>query len=169
MSIDPGEKHMSLLIASFVFFAIFIIIPTKDYYKLTTVLKEEKAQGHIYKVFSDAKLMLMIQAVMLIFSISIGIIYGPDQSQGQYTWYAIAIAMSGSALGSMVGALLNRRLFYNDKGFLLKTHFVAYKSIKHFTRRKSILGVTEVETLKGEQMTLTNKCAAFLQELAKKK
>lgn len=160
---------MSLLIASFVFFAVFILIPTRDYYKLTKVLKEEKAQGHVYKVFSDANLMLMIQGAMFVFSVSIGIIYGPDQSQGQYTWYAIAIAMCGSALGSMIGALLNRRLMYNDKGFLLKTHFVVYKSIKQFTRRKSLLGVTEVETYKGEQMTLTNKCAAFLQELAKKK
>lgn len=160
---------MMLLIASFVFFAVFVLIPSKDYYKLTKVLKEEKSQGHVYKVYSDAKVMLLIQSVMLVFSISIGIIYGPDQSQGLYTWYAIAIAMSGSALGAMIGALINRRLLYNDKGFLLKTHFVAYKSIKHFTRRKSILGVTEVETLRGEQMTLTNKCAAFLQTQAKKK
>jgi hypothetical protein len=160
---------MTILIASLVFFAVFIFVPTRDYFKLTKVLKEEKAQGHIYKVFSDAKLMLIIQGAMFVFSIFIGIIYGPDQSQGQYTWYGIAIAMSGSAIGSMIGAVLNRRLMYTDKGFLLKTHFVAYKSIKHFTRRKSILGVTEVETFKGEQLTLTNKCAAFLQELAKKK
>ncbi len=160
---------MMLLIASIVFFAVFILIPLKDYYKLTKVLKDEKAQGHIYKVFSDAKVMLIIQVIMLLFSISIAVLYGQDQSQGLYTWYAIAIAMSGSALGSMIGALLNRRLLYNDKGFLLKTHFVAYRSIKHFTRRKSILYVTEVETLKGEQMTLTNKCASFLQIQAKKK
>lgn len=160
---------MSLLIASIVFFAVFILIPTRDYYKLTKILKEEKAQGRIYKVFSDANLMIMIQGAMFVFSVFIGIVYGPDQSQGEYTWYAIAIAMSGSALGSMIGALLNRRLMYTDKGFLLKTHFVAYKSIKQFTRRKSLLGVTEVETYKGEQMTLTNKCAAFLQNLAKKK
>jgi uncharacterized membrane protein YobD (UPF0266 family) len=106
---------------------------------------------------------------MLVFSISIGVISGPTDTSPERIMIAISIAMSGSAIGAMIGALLNRRLLYNDKGFLLKNHFVAYKSIKHMTRRKSVLGVAEVETLKGETMTLTNKCAGFLQEMAKKK
>jgi len=160
---------MPLLLASIAFFAIFIFVPLRDYVKFRKVLKEEKEQGHTYLVFSDTKIMIMIQIVMLLFSISIAVLYGSDQSQGQYTWYAISIAMSGSSIGSMIGAFLNRRLLYNDKGFLLKTHFVAYKSIKHMTRRKSLLGVADVETLRGETMTLTNKCAGFLQDQAKKK
>jgi len=160
---------MPLLLASIAFCAIFIFVPVKDYVKFRKVLREEKAQGRTYQVFSDTKIMISLQVLMLLFSISIGLIYGQDQSQGEYTWYAIAIAMSGSSIGSMIGAVLNRRLLYNDKGFLLKTHFVAYKSIKHMTRRKSLLGVADVETLKGESMTLTNKCAGFLQEQAKKK
>lgn len=157
------------ILASIAFCIIFIFVPSREYYRLQQALKVEKEQGRTYQVFSNAKWLLIIQGFMLLFSISIGVFSGPTDPSPQKIMYAISIAMSGSAIGAMIGALLNRRLLYNDKGFLLKNHFVAYKSIKHMTRRKSVLGVAEVETLKGETMTLTNKCAGFLQEMAKKK
>lgn len=157
------------ILASIAFCIIFIFVPAREYYKLQQALKSEKEQGRTYQVYSNAKWLLIIQAFMLVFSISIGVISGPTDTSPEKIMIAISIAMSGSAIGAMIGALLNRRLLYNDKGFLLKNHFVAYKSIKHMTRRKSVLGVAEVETLKGETMTLTNKCAGFLQEMAKKK
>jgi len=157
------------ILASIAFCIIFIFVPSREYYRLMKALKEEKAQGRTYQVYSSARWLLIVQTVMLIFSISIGVISGPTDPSPQKIMYAISIAMAGSAIGSMIGALLNRRLLYNDKGFLLKNHFVAYKSIKHMMKRRSLLAVVEVETLRGETMTMTTSCAAFLQELAKKK
>lgn len=157
------------ILASIAFFAIFVFVPSREYFRLQKALKDEKEQGRTYQVFSNARWLLIIQSGMLVFSIFLGIVYGPIDPDPKQIWYAISIAMSGSAIGSIIGALLNRRVLYNDKGFLLKNHFVAYKSIKHFTRRKSLLSVVEVESLKGESMTMTTKCAAFIQEMAKKK
>lgn len=157
------------ILASIAFFIIFIFVPSREYIRLQKALKEEKEQGRTYQVYSNARWLLIIQSGMLVFSIFLGVVYGPTDPDPKQTMIAISIALSGSAIGSIIGALLNRRVLYNDKGFLLKNHFVAYKSIKHFTRRKSLLNVVEVESLKGESMTLTTKCAAFIQEMAKKK
>ena len=160
---------MMMILAGVAFGLFFMIIPGWDYVKQKRVLKAQAEQGHVYQVFSDAKWMIIIQGILVVFSILIAVVTGiPSyQANGDGTWMGIGIALAGSALGSIIAALNNRRLFYNDKGFLLKDHFVAFRSIRNFSRRKSLLGVANVETLKGESLTLTNGCAAKLQELAK--
>lgn len=160
---------MMMLLAGVAFGLFFLVVPTWDYIKQLRVLSAQKEQGHVYAVFSDALWMLIIQGALVVFSILIAVVTGVPQftETGDGTWLGIGIALAGSGGGAMIAALNNRRLFYTEKGFLLKDHFVAYRSIKNFSRRKSLLGVTNVETLRGESLTLTNGCAVKLQELAK--
>lgn len=159
---------MMMILAGVAFGLFFMIIPGWDFMKQQRILKAQKEQGHTYRVYSDAKWMLIIQGILVVFSILIAIVTGIPSYQvnGDGTWLGIGVALAGSAVGSMISALNNRRLFYTDKGFLLKDHYVAFRSIRNFSRRKSLLGVANVETLKGESLTLTNGCAAKLQELA---
>lgn len=160
---------MMMLLAGVAFGLFFLVVPTWDYIKQMRILNAQKEQGHVYAVFSDALWMLIIQGALVVFSILIAVVTGVPQftETGDGTWLGIGIALAGSGGGAMIAALNNRRLFYTEKGFLLKDHFVAYRSIKNFSRRKSLLGVTTVETLRGESLTLTNGCAVKLQELAK--
>jgi hypothetical protein len=160
---------MMMLLAGVAFGLFFLVVPTWDYIKQLRILSAQKEQGHVYAVFSDALWMLIIQGALVVFSILIAVVTGVPQftETGDGTWLGIGIALAGSGGGAMIAALNNRRLFYTEKGFLLKDHFVAYRSIKNFSRRKSLLGVTNVETLRGESLTLTNGCAVKLQELAK--
>lgn len=160
---------MMMLLAGVAFGLFFLVVPTWDYIKQLRILSAQKEQGHVYVVFSDALWMLIIQGALVVFSILIAVVTGVPQftETGDGTWLGIGIALAGSGGGAMIAALNNRRLFYTEKGFLLKDHFVAYRSIKNFSRRKSLLGVTNVETLRGESLTLTNGCAVKLQELAK--
>jgi uncharacterized membrane protein YdjX (TVP38/TMEM64 family) len=163
-----GESRMMMILAGVAFGLFFMVIPTWEFVKQQRILNDQKAQGHNYAVFSDAKWMIIIQAALVVFSILIAAVTGVSAytESGDGTWLGIGIALAGSASGSIISALTNRRLFYTDKGFLLKDHFVAYRSIKNFSRRKSLLGVANVETLRGESLTLTNGCAAKLQALA---
>ena len=160
---------MMMIFAGVAFGLFFMIIPSWDYIKQLRILKDQKEQGHDYTVFSDAKWMIIIQSALVVFSIVIAAVTGVSAytESGDGTWLGIGIALAGSAIGSIISALNNRRLFYTDKGFLLKDHFVQYRSIKNSSRRKSLLGVANVETLKGESLTLTNGCATKLQALAK--
>ena len=160
---------MMMIFAGVAFGLFFMIIPGWDFVKQQRILKAQKEQGHAYVVFSDAKWMIVIQGILVVFSLLIAVVTGIPayQVNGDGTWLGIGIALAGSAVGSIIAALNNRRLFYTDKGFLLKDHFVAFRSIRNFSRRKSLLGVANVETLKGESLTLTNGCAAKLQALAK--
>jgi uncharacterized membrane protein YdjX (TVP38/TMEM64 family) len=160
---------MVMILAGVAFGLFFMVIPGWDYVKQQRILKAQREQGHVYAVFSDAKWMIVIQGVLVAFSLLIASVTGVSAftENGDGTWLGIGIALAGSALGSIIAALNNRRLFYTDKGFLLKDHYVAFRSIRTFSRRKSLLGVANVETLKGESLTLTNGCAAKLQELAK--
>jgi hypothetical protein len=164
-----GELPMVMILAGVAFGLFFMIIPGWEYVKQQRILKDQREQGHDYAVFSDAKWMIVIQGVLVAFSILIAAVTGVANytESGDGTWIAIGVALAGSAVGSIIAALNNRRLFYTDKGFLLKDHFVAFRSIRTFSRRKSLLGVANVETLKGESLTLTNGCAAKLQDLAK--
>ena len=160
---------MMMMYAGVAFGLFFMVVPTWDFVKQSRILKAQKEQGHDYRVYSDAKWMIAIQGALVVFSLLITVTTGVTNlvESGDGTWMGIGIALAGSAIGSSIAALNNRRLFYTEKGFLLKDHFVAYRSIRNFTRRKSLLGVANVETLKGESLTLTNGCAAKLQELAK--
>ena len=151
------------------FAGYFILLPLKVYLSKLKLLRSDELKSHQYKVFSGATWMIAAQSTLVVASIVLVVVTGIPSfvETGDGTWIGIGLSLMGSAIGSIISALNNRRLFYNDKGFLLNDRHVHYKSIKNFSKRKSILGVAMVETFKGESMTLPTNCAAKLQALAK--
>ncbi len=133
---------------------VFIYLNSVPYVRLRKFLAAQTESGRKYTCHNDSKSWVALQVAMCLLCVFFGFMDRANQ-----TTIAIAIALSGSFIGNIIAAQVNRTVYYNETGFVMNLKYIPFRSIKDFTRKKGVLRTVDVWTFSGDSGKLTPGCA----------
>jgi len=143
---------------------LFIFFNSVTYFRQVKAVAEIKENHRNLEVFDYSFKFLLLNVTAALLSLVLGIAFATDINN-----VAISIALSGSFIGQAIAAKTNRRIFYNENGFVMNLKFVRFQSIRRFVQSKRFLATAQIETYNGETTRMPLHAAQFIKNKMEKK